>query len=398
MAASDKQPTVLLGVTGCIAAYKSCYILRGLQKAGVRVKVVMTEHACEFVGPTTFRALSGEEVAVELFDEPGAPVHHVSLAQEADLFVIAPATANAISKIARGQADDLLTTTAVACKAPLLVAPAMNTAMWENTVTQENVAELARRGVRIVSPASGYLACGTTGTGRMEEPEVIVEAALEELSRIKSLEGKRVLITAGPTQEPIDPVRCITNHSSGITGYQIAEEAARRGAKVTLVSGPVSLEAPAGVELVKVKTACEMLEACREPYENADAAIFVAAVSDWRVADVAREKIKHDGSDLTLTLVPNPDIAATLGANKGSTYQVVFAAETGHPVDAARKKLVSKNADLCVANDVSSPSLGFGTADNHVWLVDAQGAEELPVLSKREIATHILDRVGAFLA
>ena len=394
-----EQQTVLLGITGCIAAYKACYIVRGLQKRGVRVKVVMTEHACEFVGPTTFRGLTNEEVAVDLFSNPADPIHHISLAQEADLFAIAPATANVIAKIARGQADDLLTTTAVATTAPLVIAPAMNSNMWENEVTQANVAELESRGVRIVAPASGYLACGTQGAGRLEEPEVIVEAILEELARVKSLEGKHVLVTAGPTEEPIDPVRCITNHSSGLTGYAIAAEAARCGAQVTLVSGPVALAAPAGVEVVRVKTALEMLDACREPYAAADAAVFVAAVSDFRPKQAAPSKIKHDGEALDLHLVPNPDIAATLGATKRpEQFQVVFAAETQNPLEAARKKLVSKNADLCVANDVSNPNLGFGTADNRVWFVEKGGTElELPVLSKREIATKLVGRIAEAL-
>lgn len=394
--------TVLLGITGCIAAYKACYIVRGLQKAGVRVKVVMTEHATHFVGSTTFRALTNEEVAVGLFDEPGAPIHHISLAHEADLFCIAPATANVCSKIANGTADDLLTTTALATSAPLVIAPAMNDGMWASPVTQGNIAALEARGVRIVSPSSGHLACGTEGKGRMEEPDVIVAAVLEELSRSSSLAGRRVLVTAGPTREPLDPVRFISNPSSGASGFALAAEAAARGAQVTLVSGPVELADPAGVELVRVQTALEMLEACREPYAACDAAIFSAAVSDWRPAEYSPVKIKSGKEaggmgEQCVRFVPNPDIAATLGAGKRpGQVQVVYAAETGNPLEAARGKLQRKNADLCVANDVSC-GVGFGTPDNRVWLVGPQGDEELPLLSKRQLAARILDRVAELL-
>ncbi|MGN0073482.1 MAG: bifunctional phosphopantothenoylcysteine decarboxylase/phosphopantothenate--cysteine ligase CoaBC [Coriobacteriales bacterium] len=394
--------TVLLGITGCIAAYKACYIVRGLQKAGVRVKVVMTKHATHFVGPTTFRALTNEEVAVGLFDEPGAPIHHISLAHEADLFCIAPATANVCSKIANGTADDLLTTTALATSAPLVIAPAMNDGMWASPVTQDNIAVLEARGARIVSPASGHLACGTEGKGRMEEPDVIVAAVLEELSRCSSLAGRRVLVTAGPTREPLDPVRFISNPSSGASGFALAAEAAARGAQVTLVTGPVALADPAGVEVVRVQTALEMLEACQEHYASCDAALFSAAVSDWRPAEYSPVKIKsgkEDGGmgEQCVRFVPNPDIAATLGAGKRpGQVQVVYAAETGNPLEAARGKLQRKNADLCVANDVSS-GVGFGTRDNRVWLVSPQGEEELPLLSKRQLAAQILDRVAELL-
>lgn len=395
--------TVLLGITGCIAAYKACYIVRGLQKAGVRVKVVMTEHATHFVGPTTFRALTNEEVAVKLFDEPGDPIHHISLAREADLFCIAPATANVVSKIANGTADDLLTTTALATPAPLVVAPAMNDGMWASPVTQENIAALEARGVRIVSPSSGHLACGTEGKGRMEEPEVIVAAVLEELERCRDLEGRRVLVTAGPTREHLDPVRFISNPSSGRSGFALAAEAAARGAQVTLVSGPVELDDPAGVDVVRVTSALDMLEACQQVYADCDAALFTAAVSDWRPAEYSPVKIKSGKEsggmgEVSVAFVPNPDIAATLGAGKrAGQVQVVYAAETGNPLQAARGKLQRKNADLCVANDVSS-GVGFGTPDNRVWLVEAGSEQELPLLSKRQLAGRILDRVAELLA
>ena len=383
---------VLLGVSGCIAAYKSCEIVRGLQKSGHDVKVVMTEHGAEFVGPTTFRALTGHEVPVGLFDNPSDPIHHISLAKEPDLFLIAPATANVIAKIANGVADDLLTTTALATKAPLIVAPAMNSAMWSDETTQENIQTLEARGVTVVSPSSGYLACGDVGEGRLEDPDVIVEATIDALARTRDMEGKQVLITAGPTQELLDPIRYISNGSSGLSGYALAAEAASRGAQVTLVSGPVALRAPENVETINVRTAEEMLAACEEPFEAADIAIFVAAVSDWRPAETQSTKIKHDGGDLQVTLVPNPDIAATLGAHKGNTAVVVYAAETGDPIEAARKKLEIKNADLVVANDVSG-ELGMGSVENHVWLVSKDNVDELPTLSKRAIARKILDRL-----
>ena len=382
---------ILLGVTGCIAAYKSCEILRMLQKAGQDVKVVMNEHATEFVGPTTFRALSGHEVAVELFDEPGDPIHHISLAKEPDLFLIAPATANVIAKIAQGVADDLLTT-ALATKVPLVVAPAMNAGMWSDETTRANIAALEARGYTIVYPDSGYLACGDVGSGRLAEPEAIVQATLDVLARSRDMEGMHVLVTAGPTEEPLDPVRYISNGSSGKSGYAIAAEARDRGACVTLVSGPVSLPDPEGVEVIHVRTAREMLEACRKPFSDADIAIFVAAVSDWRPETVREQKIKHDGEDLTVTFVPNPDIASTLAADKGATRVVTYAAETRDVLASARKKLLSKNADLVVANDVSG-ELGMGSADNRVWFVSADGIEELPVLPKRLIARRLFGRL-----
>lgn len=383
---------VLLGVTGCIAAYKSCEVVRGLQKAGHDVKVVMTEHAREFVGATTFRALTGHEVAVGLFDNPSDPIHHISLAKEPDVFLIVPATANVVAKIAQGVADDLLTTTALATEKPLIIAPAMNAAMWADAATQQNIRTLESRGVSIVSPSSGYLACGEEGEGRLEEPSVIVEQTLDVLSRSRDMAGMRVLITAGPTQEPLDPVRYITNGSSGLSGYALAAEALSRGAEVTLVSGPVSIDPPKGADFISVRTAREMLDACREPFVQADIAMFVAAVSDWRPQEMSPSKIKHDGGNLELTLVPNPDIAATLSAHKRNTTVVVYAAETGNPLEAAKKKLEIKNADYVVANDVSG-ELGMGSTENHVWLLSEDEVVEFPTLSKRAIARKIFDKL-----
>ncbi|MBQ1448524.1 MAG: bifunctional phosphopantothenoylcysteine decarboxylase/phosphopantothenate--cysteine ligase CoaBC [Coriobacteriales bacterium] len=387
----SEQRTVLIGVTGCIAAYKSCEVVRGLQKAGLRVKVVMTQNATRFVGPVTFKTLTREPVAISLFDEPGAPVHHVSLAKEADLFLIAPATANVMAKVAHGIADDLLTTTVLATTAPILIAPAMNTAMWQAAATQDNLSILRRRGFGIIEPDSGYLACGDTGAGKLAPVETIVAHVLDALDARRDLCGKKVLITAGPTHEAIDPVRFIGNRSSGLTGYELARVAHRRGADVVLVSGPTALASPVGVAVHRVTSAGEMLQVAKEEFASADIAIFSAAVSDFRPKQVAADKIKKDGSGvLTLDLVENPDIIACLASDKGSRFVVGFAAETEDVLGHAREKLVRKHADLIVANDVSG-ALGFGTAENRVWLVDAAGAEDLGVLSKTEIAERILD-------
>ncbi len=398
--ANASQKTVLVGVTGCIAAYKSCEIVRLLQKAGVRVKVVMTEHATEFVGPTTFRALTHETVAVGLFDDPSDPIHHVSLAQEADVFLIAPCTANVIAKIANGLADDLLTTTALACTSPLVIAPAMNVNMYENAATRYNIGKLHIRGARIVEAGDGYLACGDVGRGRLAEPADIVAAVLEELGVSRDLAGRRVLVTAGPTVEPIDPVRYISNHSSGKTGYAIARAAARRGADVTLVSGPTALAAPEGVRTVHVKTARDMLAAAEEAFPAADVAVFSAAVADMRPKEPAARKLKkgEPGADLgTIELVENPDILATLGAAKrdGQVVVVGFAAETENVVANARKKLATKHADLIVGNLVGE-GRAFGTDDNEVWFVTADDVDELPLMSKERLADAILDRAVQF--
>ncbi|WP_080797398.1 bifunctional phosphopantothenoylcysteine decarboxylase/phosphopantothenate--cysteine ligase CoaBC [Arabiibacter massiliensis] len=394
------QKTVLLGVTGCIAAYKSCEIVRALQKAGVRVKVVMTEHATEFVGPVTFRALTHETVAVGLFDDPSDPIHHISLAQEADAFLIAPCTANVIAKIANGIADDLLTTTALATTAPLVIAPAMNVNMYENAATRYNIGKLHIRGARIIEAGDGYLACGDVGKGRLAEVDDIVAATLDELGLQRDLDGRHVMVTAGPTVEPIDPVRYISNHSSGKTGYAIARAAALRGAEVTLVSGPVSLPAPEGVRVVRVKTAREMMAAAEEAFEHADVAVFAAAVADMRPREAADHKLKKGQADAelgTIDLVENPDILATLGAAKrGGQVVVGFAAETGDVVANAEKKLASKHADFIVANQVGD-GRAFGTDDNAVWFVDEDDVEELPRMAKSRIADEILDKAKEFL-
>ena len=412
---SVEQPCVLIGVTGCIAAYKSCEILRGLQKAGVRVKVVMTEHATRFVDPTTFRALTREPVAVGLFDEPGDPIHHISLAQECDVFLIAPCTANVLAKMACGIADDLLSTTALATTAPLLVAPAMNVRMYEAAATQANMRTLSERGVRLVDADEGYQACGDVGRGRLADPAVIVERTLAVLDEVlqghagssglpassasaasekRDLEGMRVFVTAGPTVEPIDAVRYISNHSSGKMGYAVARAAARRGAIVQVVSGPVSLDEPEGVEVVHVRSAREMLEASRDPFARSDIAVFTAAVADMRPASPSDRKLKKgvDGELLTsISLVENPDILATLAAGKKPGQCVVgFAAETDDVISNARKKLERKNADLIVANEVGEGRV-FGTDDNKACIVGSGGVLDVERMSKDSLADVILD-------
>lgn len=388
------QKTVVLGVTGCIAAYKSCEILRALQKRNVRVKVVMTQHATHFVDPVTFRALTHEKVAVDLFDDPTDPIHHISLAQEADLFLIAPCTANVMAKLAYGLADDLLSTSALATTAPVMLAPAMNVHMYENPVTQENMAKLKARGVRFIEPDAGYLACGDVGKGRLAEPDDIAEAALKVLEGKRDLAGKRVMITAGPTEEPIDPVRFITNRSSGKMGYSIAVAAAQRGAQVTLISGPVQLDEPNDVEVVHVQTAQQMFEAANAAFKDADIAIFSAAVADVRPAHPANKKLKKSFDDAKLDnveLVQNPDILATMGKKKDQQLVVGFAAETNDVVANGLRKLATKHADMIVANEVGHGK-AFGTEGNEAWLLTEDENEHLPFMPKAELADVILDK------
>ncbi|MGI6536302.1 MAG: bifunctional phosphopantothenoylcysteine decarboxylase/phosphopantothenate--cysteine ligase CoaBC [Eggerthellaceae bacterium] len=388
------QKTVVLGVTGCIAAYKSCEILRALQKRNVRVKVVMTEHATHFVDPVTFRALTHEKVAVDLFDDPTDPIHHISLAQEADLFLIAPCTANVMAKLTYGLADDLLSTSALATTAPVMLAPAMNVHMYENPVTQENMAKLKARGVRFIEPDAGYLACGDVGKGRLAEPDDIADAALKVLEGKQDLAGKHVMITAGPTEEPIDPVRFITNRSSGKMGYSIAIAAAQRGAHVTLISGPVQLGEPHGVEVVHVQTAQQMYEAADAAFKDADIAIFSAAVADMRPAHPANKKLKKGFDDAKLDnveLVQNPDILATMGKKKDRQLVVGFAAETNDVVANGLRKLATKHADMIVANEVGHGK-AFGTEGNEAWLLTEDENEHLPFMPKAELADVILDK------
>ncbi|MCL2826730.1 MAG: bifunctional phosphopantothenoylcysteine decarboxylase/phosphopantothenate--cysteine ligase CoaBC [Eggerthellaceae bacterium] len=395
---SPQGTTVLLGVCGCIAAYKGAEIVRALQKAGVRVKVVMTEHSQEFVGPATFRALTSEPVACGLFDAPGDPIHHVSLAKEADVFLIAPATANVIAKIACGIADDILTTTALATTAPLLIAPAMNEHMYANPATLNNMQVLKSRGVRFIEPGDGYLACGDIGKGRLADIPDIVSSTLAALDAKRDLAGARVMITAGPTVEQIDPVRYLSNYSSGKMGFALARSALARGAEVTLISGPVSLDAPDGATLVAVKSAREMLTAATSCFGACDIAIFTAAVCDVRPLSPSSYKLKKgakDGRLEAIALTENPDILATLAAGKHPGQVVVgFAAETENVAENGKEKLFAKQADFIVANLVGD-GVGFGEDMSKAWLVDKSGIVDVPETTKSELAGMILDKAAA---
>jgi len=393
-----KKPCVVLGVTGGIAVYKACELLRLLQKRGIDVFVVMTRNACRFVAPLTFETLSGHPVAVDTFDRPQTwEVEHIALAKRSDLFLIAPATANIMGKMACGIADDMLSTTVMATRAPVLVAPAMNTGMWENAAVQQNVKTLRARGVEIVAPVSGHLACGDSGAGKLEDVAVIAERACELLFAKKDMEGLRVMVTAGPSREALDPVRYISNRSSGKMGYAIAQAAQKRGAEVTLLSGPVAIEAPQGVKLVPFTTTQELLDRASELAREQDLLIQAAAPADYRAKEVAPQKIKKQGGEpMTFTLVENPDVAATLGKAKRSGQVFVgFAAETNDVLAHARDKLARKNLDMIVANDVTRPGAGFDVDTNIVTLITKDGQEALPMMSKVEVAQRILDRALA---
>ena len=398
MSSEMKKPCVVLGVTGGIAVYKACELLRLLQKRGIDVFVVMTQNACRFVAPLTFETLSGHPVAVDTFDRPQTwEVEHIALAKRADLFLIAPATANIMGKMACGIADDMLSTTVMATRAPVLVAPAMNTGMWENAAVQQNVKTLRARGVEIVAPVSGHLACGDSGAGKLEDVEVIAERACELLFAKKDMEGLRVMVTAGPSREALDPVRYISNRSSGKMGYASTQAAQKRGAEVTLLSGPVAIEAPQGVKLVPFTTTQELLDRASELAREQDLLIQAAAPADYRAKEVAPQKIKKQGGEpMTFTLVENPDVAATLGKAKRSGQVFVgFAAETNDVLAHARDKLARKNLDMIVANDVTRPGAGFDVDTNIVTLITKDGQEALPMMSKAEVAQRILDRALA---
>lgn len=390
------QKTVLLCVTGCIAAYKSCEIARALQKAGVRVKVCMTEHATSFVGPTTFRALTREEVAVDLFDNPSDPIHHISLAKEPDVVLVAPATANVVAKVAHGQADDLLTTTVLATDAPVVVAPAMNVGMWQAEATQKNIATLEQRGFDIVRPATGYLACGDTGEGKLADVDDIVARTLVALKTSQALAGERVLITAGGTREAIDPVRYIGNRSSGKMGHALARAARAMGAEVTLVTASTQLSIPFGVEGVRVESAAQMLDAVSQRFEACTMLICAAAVADYAPAHPASHKLsKADGELTHIDLVKTADILAEMSRVKGNRVVIGFAAETNDLVRRARAKLERKGCDAIVANDVSRAESTFGSDTNAVTWVSSQGVEELPCTGKQALAFELLRRAVA---
>jgi phosphopantothenoylcysteine decarboxylase/phosphopantothenate--cysteine ligase len=390
------MPTVVLGVTGCIGAYKSCEVLRELQKRSVDVHVVMTEAATRFVTPMTMEALSRHPVFVDQWalGEQG-DIRHISLADAADLLLVAPATANTVGKFARGIADDALSTLYTATRAPVLLAPAMNVNMFGHPAVVENLDILRARGVGIVEPGSGYLACGWLGKGRLAEVEDIVAAAMRALNRRTDFEGETVLVTAGPTVEDIDPVRFVSNRSSGRMGYRIAEAARDRGARVVLISGPTSLPTPEGLEFVAVRSAEDMARAV-DQHAAATVVIMAAAVSDYRPAVTSPTKVKKGDGPTSLELVRTPDILRGLGENKGRRTLVGFAAETEDVVRNGRRKLALKHLDLLVANDVGRADAGFASDQNAAVLLDAEGGQEdVPLTSKRLLAERILDRVVA---
>ena len=392
---------ITLGVTGGIAAYKSAELVRRLQDEGHTIQVVMTRAAQEFITPLTFAALSGQRVIVDLFSTSArgennleSAIDHIAVAQSTDLLLVAPATADILAKFARGIADDFLSTLYLASTAPVVAAPAMNVNMWQHEATQENLATLRARGVRIVEPNEGYLACGMTGPGRLASQVEILKAVEEVLRGRQDLDGEGVLVTAGPTREDIDPVRFLSNRSSGKMGYAVARAAARRGAKVVLVTGPTALETPGGVERIDVRSAEDMLRAVEARFPECTLAVFAAAVADYRAVEPSESKIKRTQDALTLRLEPNPDILATVAREKGDRLVVGFAAETDNVAENARKKLAQKNADVMVANDVTAEGAGFDVDTNMVTLLSSDGRDlALPRLTKAEVAERILDEV-----
>jgi len=399
MSATLDGRELILGVTGSIAAYKAVYLLRELTRAGARVSVCLSEHAREFVGPLTFRTLSGRPVLTDLFDpQSDAAVEHVALAERAAAVVIAPATANLLAKAAAGIADDFLTTLLLAARCPVVMAPAMDGGMWQHPAVVDNVATLRGRGVTVLEPDTGSLASGLSARGRLPEADVIVDAVLAALTPQRDLAGERVVVTAGPTREPIDPVRYISNRSSGRMGYALASAAARRGAHVTLVSGPTALTPPPAATFVPVQTAEEMREAVLQHTGAAGIVIKAAAVADYRVRRPAEQKIKGK-RDLMLDLTPNPDILAEVAARSTGAFIVGFAAETNDVVANARAKLEAKGIDLLVANDVSRRDIGFDAEDNEVLLIDRWGGSRaLPRMGKPAVAEAILDAILALRA
>ena len=387
---------VVLGVTGGIAAYKSAEVVSRLRHNGAEVHVIMTRNATEFVSPLTFQTLSANPVITDTFKTPEAwNVEHVALAKLADIFVIVPATANILAKMACGIADDMLSTTVLATKAPILVAPAMNTGMWTAEATRNNAEILRKRGVHFAGPESGMLACGDEGAGRMSEPDDIVNAVAGILEEKHDLEGMKILVTAGATRERLDPVRFLTNDSSGKMGFALAEAARNRGAEVTLVKGSTTAVVPSGIRIISIESAMDLLKTMKKEAPKQDVIIQAAAVADYRPVSVSKTKIKKKaGEPMTLTLEENPDVAKTIGAMKKKNQIFVgFAAETDHMEKHASDKLVSKNLDMIVANDITKAGAGFNTDTNIATLICREGADSLPLMSKKELADIILDRI-----
>ncbi|MBP9562113.1 MAG: bifunctional phosphopantothenoylcysteine decarboxylase/phosphopantothenate--cysteine ligase CoaBC [Acetoanaerobium sp.] len=388
--------TVVLGVSGGIAAYKACDVVSRLRKENIQVNVIMTKHATEFVSALTFQSISQNPVAVEMFEPvTNWDIEHISLAKKADIFLIAPATANVIGKIANGIADDMLSTTVMATKAPVVIAPAMNTNMYENPVTQANIQKLKDLGYIFIEPGYGRLACGDLGPGKLAEPDLIVENIKFLLNKTDELKGKNVLVTAGPTQEAIDPVRYITNKSTGKMGYALAYQAALMGAKVTLVTGPTNIEIPFGIsEVIKIKSAGQMYEAVTSRFYEMDIVIKSAAVADYKPKNISDSKIKKSDSDLVLELDRNKDILFELGKLKTKQVLVGFAAETDDLIANAQKKLAKKNLDFIVANDLKQEGAGFAGDTNIAKLLFADGnIEELPIMTKNQLSKEIYDKI-----
>ena len=388
--------TVVLGVSGGIAAYKACDVVSRLRKENIQVNVIMTKHATEFVSALTFQSISQNPVAVEMFEPvTNWDIEHISLAKKADIFLIAPATANVIGKIANGIADDMLSTTVMATKAPVVIAPAMNTNMYENPVTQANIKKLKDLGYIFIEPGYGRLACGDLGPGKLAEPDLIVENIKFLLNKTDELKGKNVLVTAGPTQEAIDPVRYITNKSTGKMGYALAYQAALMGAKVTLVTGPTNIEIPFGIsEVIKIKSAGQMYEAVTSRFDEMDIVIKSAAVADYKPKNISDSKIKKSDSDLVLELDRNKDILFELGKLKTKQVLVGFAAETDDLIANAQKKLAKKNLDFIVANDLKQEGAGFAGDTNIAKLLFADGnIEELPIMTKNQLSKEIYDKI-----
>ena len=390
-----KGKTVILGVSGGIAAYKIPNLASMLVKSGADVHVLMTENAAHFITAVTFETLTGHKCIIDTFDRNFEfEVEHVALAKKADLLLVAPATANVIGKLAHGICDDMLTTTAMACQCPMLVAPAMNTRMYENPILQDNLEILKKYGMTVIDPAAGRLACGDTGAGKMPEPEELFDYICQAIEYPKDLVGKKVLVTAGPTREALDPVRFLTNHSTGKMGYALARAASRRGADVTLVSGPVNIPAPRFVNLVPVESARDMFETVKSLAPGQDAVIKAAAVADYRPASVSAEKIKKSDGETSLPLERTDDILAWLGANRRpGQFLCGFSMETENLLENSRKKLEKKNIDMIAANSLKEPGAGFGTDTNVVTLITKDGQESLEKMSKDEAAHRILDRI-----
>ncbi|MBV1931458.1 MAG: bifunctional phosphopantothenoylcysteine decarboxylase/phosphopantothenate--cysteine ligase CoaBC [Porticoccaceae bacterium] len=386
---------ILLGVTGGIAAYKSAELIRLLQKSGAEVRVIMTPAAQEFITPLTLQALSGHPVHTNLLDpEAEAAMGHIELARWADLILIAPASANFLARLCHGEGSDLLSTVCLASHCQIALAPAMNQAMWAQASTQENIDKLKSRGNKIFGPGQGYQACGDTGAGRMEEVDALVEQVAGLFSS-NLLSGKKVVITAGPTREALDPVRYISNHSSGKMGYALAIAAMEAGAETVLISGPVNLAPPEKISVVPTVSALDMLAASLEAVKGADIFIAAAAVADYRPEHSAGQKIKKTDDDISIALTKNPDIVASIAALENRPFTVGFAAETNNLESYARKKLVGKNLDLVIANDVSNQAIGFNSDDNQVTLISSEQAETLPIMNKASLATHLISYIAA---